>query len=226
MSDSTLGIAYEDSLQAWADALPIKHKRLLNSRSDQQFNDAFASIVLEATDKLERNGKLYFELGEEALSSIFVDAINGTDALVVTREEFTNGHVDLTFWANRCFPEARRVLGEAKIYKSFSWHSSGISQLVERYSTGREGRGLLLVYVKEDRIKDRMEQFRNEMDANLPCSQTSVCSDHTARWSFISEHKHATGEKMEVWHLGCNLHQPPEAPKQGKKKSSKKRRAP
>lgn len=222
MSDSTPRVSYDDSLLAYADSLPIKHKRLLDSRNDQQFNDAFASIVIEAVDEIERDAKHFSTLSEDALSSIFVKTINRTDALVVKREEFTNGHVDLTFWANRCFPEARRILGEAKIYKSFSWHSSGVLQLIGRYSTGREGRGLLLVYVQQDSIKDKMEQFRKDMDLNLPCSQTKPCFDHSARWSFVSEHEHRSKEKLEVWHLGCNLHHETAAPKPTKRKLGKK----
>jgi hypothetical protein len=223
MSDSAIEIAYADSLQAYADALPITHKRLLASRNDEQFNDALASIVIEVVNKLERNGKHYSKLNEDTLSSIFVDSINGTEALVVTREEFTNGHVDITFSAKLCSP-ARRILGEAKIYKSFSWHTGGVFQLIGRYSTGREGRGLLLVYVNQDSIKDRMNEFRTKMDEELPCSQTKPCFDHLARWSFVSEHKHVTGEKLEVWHLGCNLYQGPPASKTTTKKSGKKRR--
>lgn len=215
MSDSTPRVSYADSLLAYADSLPIKHKRLLDSHSDQQFNDAFANIVLEAVDKLERNRTLYSVLCEDALSSIFVDAINATDALVVTREEFTNGHVDLTFCANRCVP-ARRVLGEAKIYRSFRWHKKGVDQLVGRYATGREGRGLLLVYVKEGQVKLRMERFRKRMDSSLPCAQTKPCSNHTANWSFVSEHRHSSGENLEVWHLGCNLEKAPAVTKAAK----------
>lgn len=211
MSDVTPEILYEDSLQAWADSLPIRHKRLVASKNDQQFYDAFESIVLEAIDEIERDAKHFSELGEDGLSSLFVKTINGTEALIVTREEFTNGHVDLTFRANRCSPE-RRILGEAKILKSFSWHTSGVLQLIGRYSTGREGRGLLLVYVKADQIKNRMETLRNKMDEKRPCSQTIPCSNHVARWSFISEHKHSSGEKMEVWRLGCNLHYPQAVP--------------
>ena len=78
----------------------------------------------------------------------------------------------------------------------------------------------------EDSINDRMENFRNEMNGNLPCSQTGPCIDHPAKWSFVSEHEHSSKEKLEVWQLGGNLHQPSAKTKSVKKKSSKKRSTP
>ncbi|AMV35679.1 hypothetical protein VN12_26540 [Pirellula sp. SH-Sr6A] len=205
MSEIPSEIRYEDCFLVFAEKLPGKHKRLVAASSDLEFNDAFAALVLEAVDDLERDAKLFSSLSEDQLSAIFVKSINKSSALIVTREEFTNGHVDLTFRA--ClFQSERRVLGEAKKYKSFSWHSGGVSQLVSRYSTGREGRGLLLVYFTEDKIKHKMERLRSQMDEKRPCDQVTDCCDHSAKWSFISKHEHSSGECLEVWHLGCNLY--------------------
>src|SRR5262249_3540551 len=142
------------------------------------------------------------------LSTLFVLALNNTRALVATREENSNGHVDITFHMDLCKPP-RTALGEAKILRSYDWHEQGLTQLISRYSTGRESRGLILVYVKKANIKSHIDSLRTELDKKLPCSQTNKCDLHpSAQWSFVSRHQHSSGEQLEVWHLGCNLHHP------------------
>ena len=203
MSDTDL------TLHAFAEALTPAQRDLLTAKTVSEFNSAFSAILLEAVRRLEKGSKNLGGLGEDGLSEVLAGFINGTNALIVTREESSNGHVDLTFKARLCKPP-REVLGEAKISKSYSWHESGLSQLVNRYSTGREDRGLLLEYVKLKGIKGHMEGLRSELDKKRPCNQLGDCSDHetVAQWSFVSSHTHSSGETLEVWHFGCYLYYP------------------
>jgi hypothetical protein len=78
--------------------------------------------------------------------------------------------------------------------------------LLDRYSTGREGRGLLISYVRKQNIKDLVIKLRERMDEDLPLSQKGPTRDHTLKWSFLSLHGHDSGEDLEVGHVGCNLH--------------------
>jgi len=196
----------EASLNAFAEALTPAQRDLLTAKTATEFNAAFAAILLEAVRRLEKDSKNLGSLNEDGLSSVLCGFVNGTNALTATREETSNGHVDLTFKAPLCKPQ-REVLGEAKIFNYYEWHVSGLSQLVDRYSTGREDRGLLLEYVKLRGIKGHMETLRSELNKNKPCKQIADCSDHETikQWSFCSSHKHSSGEEIEVWHFGCNL---------------------
>lgn len=203
MSDTEL------TLHAFAEALTPAQRDLLTAKTAAEFNAAFSVILLEAVRRLEKDSKNLNVLSEDGLSTVLSGFVNGTNALIVTREESSNGHVDLTFKARLCKPP-REVLGEAKIFDYYCWHEKGLSQLVSRYSTGREDRSMLLEYVKLPGIKGHMEALRSEHDVKLPCNQTAMCSDHetVVQWSFLSSHKHSSGEKIEVWHLGCNLYHP------------------
>ena len=210
----------QNSLNALVTALTPAQRDLVTAQTKTEFDDAFSALVLDAVRRLEKDSKNFVGLCEDGLSSLLCGFISGSNALIVTREESSNGHVDLTFKAQLCKPQ-REVLGEAKIFNYYNWHESGLSQLVERYSTGREDRGLLLVYVKKDGIKDRMEKLRDELDEKRPCGQTQASSKHNQiKWSFFTAHKHSSGEEIEIWHLGCNLHTPKKtaAPKKKAKK--------
>lgn len=195
------------SLKVFVEALTRAQRDLVTARTAAEFNAAFSSVVLDAVRLLEKDSKNLGGLNEDGLSTVLAGFVNGTNILTVTREESSNGHVDLTFKAALCKPP-REVLGEAKIFKYYNWHESGLSQLVNRYSTGREDRGLLLEYVKKPGIKDHMGKLRSQLDKKKPCNQVTDCSDHenVTRWSFCSKHTHSSGEEIEVWHFGCNLH--------------------
>jgi hypothetical protein len=47
--------------------------------------------------------------------------------------------------------------------------------------------------------------LRDRMNADRPCHQCKDTSDHTLKWSFLSEHDHSSGERLQVSHVGCNL---------------------
>ena len=177
---------------------------LLTAETDEEFDAAFDAILEQAIVHLETNKRHFAALSEEALTAVLIAKL-GIPGLTVTPETHSNGHVDLTITADHCVP-ARKKLGEAKIYKGPSYHIDGVTQLLERYTTGRETRGLLIAYFKKNDIAGLMGKVRTRMDAERPCGQCSDSTDHPLKWSFVSRHKLSSGDEHNVAHIGCNLH--------------------
>jgi hypothetical protein len=50
-----------------------------------------------------------------------------------------------------------------------------------------------------------MQSLREQMDEELPLNQVGKSNDHNFKWSFCTTHKHGSGEKLKVEHIGCNL---------------------
>lgn len=138
------------------------------------------------------------------LSAVLAGSLS-IPGLSVTQESHSNGHVDISVDAYFCSP-ARTKLGEAKVYDGPKRHVEGLDQLLGRYTTGREGRGLLIEYFKKRNIKGLVEKLREAMDTDLPLKQKGACQDHKLKWSFITTHGHDSGEDLHVGHIGCNLH--------------------
>lgn len=176
---------------------------LFTARSDGDFEKAFTALLEKAISDLEKNKKLFQTLDEEGLSAALSMSLS-IPGLSVTRETHSNGHVDLTILADHCVP-ARTKLGEAKIYNGPKYHIKGLEQLLGRYTTGREGRGLLIVYFRKNNIAGLVQKLREKMDAEHPLHQQGPTADHLLKWSFLSIHAHSCGENLEVGHIGCNL---------------------
>lgn len=177
---------------------------LISAESDEEFEAAFDVLLEKAIHGLETNKKNFETLDEEALSGVFALTLS-IPGLTVTQETNSNGHVDLTIEADHCTP-ARIKLGEAKIYNGPKYHIKGVEQLIKRYPTGREGRGLLIEYVRKQNIKGKIATIRRKMDLELPLNQSGHSKDHTLKWSFLTKHRHSSGETLEVGHIGCNLY--------------------
>ena len=153
---------------------------------------------------MEQDSDKFASFDEDTLSSILALALT-VPGLSVSRESHSNGHVDLTIEVNNCSP-VRKRLGEAKIYDGPEYHISGLEQLLHRYTTGREGRGFVVTYVKKAGIAKLVQKIRDRMDKDKPVSQVDVTCNHPLKWSFMSRHAHACGEELSVMHLACNLH--------------------
>jgi hypothetical protein len=177
---------------------------ILTAQNNEQFEKAFELILEQAITSLERDKVNLSQLNEDALSGILVLAFNMA-GLPTTRETHSNGHVDLTIDVGVGGP-MRRKLGEAKIYDGPGYHVKGLDQLLKRYSTGRESRGLLIVYVKQANIAGLIKKLRDKMDSDKPLKQQGGTRDNSLRWSFISVHRHSCGEDLQVGHYGCNLY--------------------
>jgi len=177
---------------------------LLTAQNDEEFEIAFDALLQKAVEQLEENKADFKELNENALSSTLAMALR-MPGLEVLREAHSNGPVDLTIIVNHC-AKTRKKLGEAKIYRGPAYHIGGLEQLLGRYTTGRESRGLLVVYFRVKDIAGLVQKIREEMDGKLPVYQQGKTRDHTLKWSFLSTHLHSCGENLEVGHIGCNLY--------------------
>jgi hypothetical protein len=177
---------------------------LFTAQTDQEFEQAFDTLLEKAVAGLETNKSNFRSLDEEGLSAALALALS-MPGLTVSQETHSNGHVDLTILAGYEAP-MRKKLGEAKIYDGPAYHVKGLQQLLGRYTTGREGRGLLIVYVRKSGIADLIKKLRGKLDEDLPMGQKGPTRDHLLKWSFLSEHSHSCGENLEVGHIGCNLY--------------------
>lgn len=177
---------------------------LITAATDAEFEAAFDAVLGKAVTHLEKNKKNFDALDEEGLTGALAGALS-IPGLSVTQETNSNGHVDVMVEADHCHPP-RTVLGEAKIYSGPAYHLKGLEQLIGRYETGRDRRGLLISYVKQARIAELSKQLRVKMDAELPLQQTGPTADHLLKWCFTSGHAHSSGEVIEACHIMCNLH--------------------
>lgn len=197
----------KDTLAYYAELIQRKapeYFNLLTAATEEEFENAFTALLQEAVAHLERNKANFNGLKEVALTAVVVAFLN-IPGLKVTQEEHSNGHVDITIEAEHCVP-ARRKLGEAKIYAGPSYHEKGLEQLIGRYSTGREIRGVLLNYVRKADIAELIKHLRQSLDKSLPQKQKGPTQDHKLKWSFSSVHDHSSGEDLAVDHIGCNLY--------------------
>ena len=177
---------------------------LLTADTDEVFELAFDILLESAIGHLERNKRNFQTMDETGLSAVLAGALS-IPGLTVTQETNSNGHVDITIEAVYCVP-ARRKLGEAKIYDGPAYHIKGLEQLLGRYTTGREGRGLMIVYVRQKDIAGLLRRLREKMDTDFPMKQKGNTLNHILKWSFLSTHSHDCGEDLQVGHIGCNLY--------------------
>lgn len=179
---------------------------MLTAETDEEFEQAFTSILERAILHMEKNKKNFQKLDEEGLTGALAGALT-IPGLTVTQETNSNGHVDITIEADHCTP-ARIKLGEAKIYSTPSYHIQGIGQLLGRYTTGRETPGLLINYVRKPDIKGITEKLKLAMDSKLPENQIGPCEDHPLKWSIVTKHQHNSGEVLSMGHIGFNMFSP------------------
>lgn len=154
-------------------------------------------------DGMEKNKKNFQSLDEPALSAVLALAMS-VPGLSVTQEENSNGHADLSFETYRV-GFARRILGEAKIHDGPKYHIDGLKQLLG-YMTGRELRGLIVVYMRKANGSVLMQKVRDTMDADKPAEQQGPTQAHGLKWAFNSNHLHPCGDSLQVSHVACNLH--------------------
>jgi hypothetical protein len=177
---------------------------LLTSKTGDEFEAAFDVLLEKAVEHLEQNKLNFEDLDEEALSAVLAAKLD-MPGLAVTQEPNSNGHVDLMIRISLCNP-SRTKLCEAKIYDGPAYHFKGLEQLLGRYTTGRESRGLLISYVRKKDIKSLIDKLRTEMDNKRPLRQKGSTQDHRLKWSFLTLHRHDSGEDLQVGHIGCNLY--------------------
>lgn len=178
---------------------------LVTAQTDEEFEQAFVKWLDRAVRDIEAKKKDYRALEEDGLTSALASSLSCHPFVIATRETSSNGHVDLTIEVN-IGEKLRKKLGEAKIYRGPAYHFGGLEQLLNRYTTGREERGLLIEYVRKPNVKGLMNNIRIEMDGKFPCNQKGITKDHCMNWSFTSTHGHSSGEDLDVDHIGCNMY--------------------
>ena len=177
---------------------------LLSASSEREFDDAFDVLLEQAVAGLERDKNKFEDLDEDGLSAVLGLALM-VPGLTVTRQTYSGGHVDLTIELQNSYP-IRRKLGEAKVYDGPDYHVKGMEQLHGRYTTGREGRGLVIEYVRKAGIAKLFEKLRARLDNELPLKQKGPTTNHPMKWAFVSVHEHSCGDDLEIGHIGCNLY--------------------
>lgn len=180
-----------------------EHLDLFASLSDEEFQAAFDSLLNKSLAGMEESKSLFQTLNEPALSTILRLAIM-VPGLSVSLEQHSNGHADLTFESYR-LGISRRILGEAKVYDGPQYHIGGVKQLLG-YMTGREIRGLMVVYMRKENGSVLMNKIRAVMNSELPSKQVGPTTAHTLKWAFDSSHTHACGDDVRVSHVACNLY--------------------
>ena len=176
---------------------------LVTANTENEFDIAFDNWLTQAISKMEANKLNFNSLDENGLSAVLAASLT-TGEISVTQEQNSNGHVDLTIKLNNsAFP--RTKLGEAKIWRGKEYHIKGLDQLLNRYTTGRECRGFVISYVKQKDITGLFIDLRKHIDSSKPFNLEGLCLDHNIKWSFLSNHKHNSGELIAVCHIGCNL---------------------
>lgn len=177
---------------------------LIASDSAKEIDVIIDSYLIRGIHHLEKNKKNFKELKEEGLSAVLA-AYMTLPGVTVTQETNSNGHVDITI-SIEFLPELYVRLAEAKIWRGAEYHIQGLEQLIHRYTTGREGKGIMISFVKTEKIKKLFEKLKEAMNQNKPCDQIEDCKDSEINWAFQSKHEHNSGEEIEVFHVGCNLY--------------------
>lgn len=180
-----------------------EHLDVFASLSDDEFQTTFDALLGKALDGMEKNSKHFKGMEEPPLSAILKLAMS-VPGLSVSQEEHSNGHADLTFTFYR-FGIERHILGEAKIHDGPQYHIKGLTQLMG-YMTGRELRGLMVVYMQKANGSQLMQKVRDTMDAEKPEQQQGPTQAHALKWAFNSHHLHPCGDSLQISHVACNLY--------------------
>jgi hypothetical protein len=180
-----------------------EHLDVFASLSDDEFQFAFDSLLGKALDGMEKSKVQFQGLDEPSLSAVLKLAMT-MPGLSVRLEEHSNGHADLIFECYR-LGIARHILGEAKIYDGPKYHIDGLKQLLG-YMTGRELRGLMVVYMRKANGTLLMQKVRDAMDADKPAGQQGLTKPHSLKWAFDSNNTLVSGDCLQISHVVCNLY--------------------
>lgn len=198
-------ISEEDSLLALFSSYEERNPELyamILAKTEPEFVEAAERALESAIKTVEQRAKHYGKLDEPGLSGLLVDLM-ARSGFTATAEEDTNGHVDITI--KHFSPRKFRYLGECKIWHGYQYHVDGCSQLLG-YCTGREPRGFLLGFFKQEGMYTRLEELKNDFVRERPTMMTEAdCAPHSIKGAFLSSHTHPSGTVIEVLHLGCNL---------------------
>lgn len=195
--------ASPDSWLTWTERYPELNLVFNPNGADEDYDNALERLIDRAVRWLEDNANNLKGACENNLSLTLAGKIS-MPGLRVDPDRNVNGHVDITIEIEHSYPH-RRWLAEAKIWDGDAYHVKGMSQLLERYSTGRDRTGYVFDYVRKPDIEGKWNGLRVYLNDNKPLGQDGECSDHPATWTFETRHQHRSGRTIRVVHYGVNL---------------------
>jgi hypothetical protein len=172
----------------------------------QAFDNLLEAHIQQCVEIMEAEAHHLKTDSEEKLSA-FLAATLQHPGLKVYREGYSNGRVDLTIQQEVPIGGHTR-LAEAKIYNGPSYHTKAMTQLISRYSTGRQQTGYVIEYFKKSGIQKLVAELRSAADSKLPLEQTGPTEDHSMKWAYKSNHRHSSKATLRVVHVNVNLHHP------------------
>lgn len=176
------------------------------STDEAQFVEGVEVALDLAIRTLEQNAATHARLGELALSTMLTDLLRQS-GIPCEKESYRNGHVDIAVGHPRM--KQYQYLGECKIYAGFKRHCNGCSQLLSRYSSGRDLRGFLLEFFNRPGMYRLLDKLKKRFDLDGPLGMSGSSREHRQiKGAFLSVHRHFTDSKVEVLHLGCSLYIP------------------
>ncbi len=186
---------------------------LLAPKSEFEFVDNAIVLLENAVRFVEQSAGNHTTTGEDGISDIVV-AYLCRDGVIARRETNSNGHVDI--FIESAFKKIYAICGEAKLFSSYSYHVTGLVQVLH-YSTGRCGFGFLLEYVRDVPITDAIDKIRQGLLSDKPENMTTGPDD----WPDIpfglrTKHEHTSGRRVTILHLGVNMNVTPLAAKRRK----------
>ena len=192
-----------DALLTWAQRHPELTLLFSPNGTEADHDSAVERLIDKALRWLEDNANDLKGASENCLSTTLAGKIS-MPGLNAKRENNTNGHVDITIEIEHSYPQ-RRWLAEAKLWGGLAYHAEGMTQLIARYSTGRDRTGFVFDYVQAPDIDGKWTSLRAHLDQLLPLQQQGPAANHAVTWAFETHHTHASGRTLRVVHYGVNL---------------------
>jgi hypothetical protein len=166
-------------------------------------------LAVHAATQLEDARGHLKDLKEDALTHMLLGYVRATYP-GATREAHANGHVDI--FLSHPSRLGNVLKGEAKVINGngFTWYSQGLTKLVKKYCSGREGLALLVAYCRRTDMYKVMSDFRERMAKEkiagfqMHVPTTDPFASTLPRTPFLTSHE-SSGAALVVVHLWLNL---------------------
>lgn len=189
---------------------------LVDPQAFDEFSRSVMITLRKAVRSLEQNANIYYNQSEEQLSTTIALLLESS-GFKTKNEPSQRGHVDI-------FVEKDNFtwLIEAKIGYNNQKIFEGLLQLTSRYLTDQRS-ACLLLYFKKENIKSHFENWRMFLHnkewvsyaqsnsildkCTFSLNDTTVKTDGLCfGYSFLADVKTTSGETVDVYHVGANLH--------------------
>jgi hypothetical protein len=193
------------SAESWlhhVEAVNPAARALYLSTTRAQFLDAAEAMIGNVVDVMETSRSTYRKLAEPDLSRLAKDLLG--KLIPCDAESDNNGHVDLLI--RHPFEPSFRHITEFKIWGGGSIHRGAMRQVLG-YATGQEERLMCLsFFIHHKRMVFLLDRLRKELAAAAdPAALWPDGSHPFLKLAFVTRHAHASGQPIEIVHLGCYL---------------------